>query len=326
MRKFLRSSSGFTLIELLIAIVIMVIAVGTISATSVNLYRGYKRQAANNNLYEESRVLLERLSRETMVRTVDYDEYFDHLSTAKGGMINPAVVSEKPPDYGKFYREYSRRFQYIAPPENIFDFNNPQRYELDPTDPQFPQDTNEGFFSTGGDNLIGNDNAGFTALGGSDPQTELYLISPDGKEKTIFKLLSSGQIGTLVLDLQEQYDNTKPLDEKHRATDGFYDSWTPASDFTNAVDGMFIPISPPDITISNLKFFIAPGDDPRKEFTSNDPAQRAHPNVTIIFTASVASSVAAQFTGEGIIPSITLETTVSSRLYDNVEIPFGVVQ
>ncbi|MBI5414031.1 prepilin-type N-terminal cleavage/methylation domain-containing protein [Candidatus Peregrinibacteria bacterium] len=332
----MKKLSGFTLIELLIAIVIVVIAVGTISATSVNLFRGSKREIASNTLFEETRVLLDRISREIRMNTVDYDEYFNHKHNMIIGESLP-VANEN--QYGLYYREYFKRFFYISPVAGgscapVYDFNDPQRYTMNKEDPCYPQDSNEGYFSTIGENTVANDDWDAVALGRDAEnniqfgQDELYLMSSDGKQKTVIKKIDTTRVGLLVLDLSDRCNNNdfsnnfpnncSPQPQADAVDDSHYDSWWSNPDFLSG----FIPISPLDIEITGLKFFISPADDPRKEYNTDDPAERVHPNVTILLSSKVSPSVAKQFEGEGDEPSITLETTISSRIYNDVLIPF----
>jgi hypothetical protein len=81
----------------------------------------------------------------------------------------------------------------------------------------------------------------------------------------------------------------------------------------------FVPISPLRTTVTKLHFYIAPLEDPRKAFAETDPALaiQQQPHVTIVMTLTPAAS---ELTGYAETPpSVTLQNTVSSRVYNEVK-------
>lgn len=334
---FRRKPQGFTLAELIIATFIFATSMVIIGTSSVNFYRGYKRQLARDALYEETRILIDRIANEVRQNTVDFDEYFNRLPESAGGK-----GSNGPLAYGEHYREYRHYFYTFQPSINSFHPNDPNR-ELyyDSSEPQYPADLDEGFFSTDGFENQAADDATLSALGDNNQQEELYLISADGRQKTILKRVENGldddfdgtpdnnylndtgeeQIGILRLDIADRYDNEgftsstlTPVD----TGDGYYDCWVGSPDFP---DRNFIPISPPSIEVKDLQFFISPIEDPFKAYTESDVRVQAHPNVTIVLKTQVSAETLRRFYSET-PPNLTLSTTVSSRVYNNVEIPF----
>lgn len=318
MFKKYHTTKGFTLVELMVAVVIFVLAVGTIMSATINFYKGYRREVAENTLYEEARVLMDRIVYEARTNTIDFDEYFNHLASDDGGMTTPAEsgAGVGAAEYGKYYRQYYHRFFFINPPESDtdcdYELNDPNRETCE------IERVNEGYFSTGADDdrSASSDDSSKSALGGENEKTELYLIDADGMQKTILKRTDSGaRLSILKKDLVDAVNNTSGS----AGADGYYDSWQNNTDFGSG----FIPISPTSMEITNLKFFISPIEDPQKAFNESDVEVQVHPNVTIILTVQVSDEAASTFL-DGIRPSITLQTTVSSRVYDNVFIPFGV--
>ena len=83
----------------------------------------------------------------------------------------------------------------------------------------------------------------------------------------------------------------------------------------------FVPISPSRSNISSLKFLIAPLEDPRKAFAETTPDIQQQPHVTILLTIEPSVLALQNFSGD--IPSITLQTTITSRVYNEVKSFWG---
>ncbi len=364
-----RRTQGFTLVELMVATGIFMMTMTLMTATSINMYRSYKRLMVQNTLFEESRILMDRIVREARMNTIDYDEYFNHLETSQGGMEDPAL----PMEYGKYYRQYYHRFFSVSPSVDdgdcgSYDLNDPLRYSYAVDNICASKHMHEGYFSTGANDDYTDENKVLSALG-SDvldgppdfEKDELYLMSPDGKKKIILKLIGDGidndenngiddgspedpvnRLGMLVLDLADVCDNTAlgSCDPGTPTPDSlYYDSWVNNIDFRKldedpgtAIEWGFIPISPPSMSITDLRFFVSPIDDPRKEFNAyssalaneiNEARVQAQPNVTIILTVEPSRENRGIFGGVT-PPSISLQTTASSRVYENVIIPFAI--
>lgn len=371
MWSYLKKTAGFTLTELMVASSIFAICMVVISTSGINFYNGYQRQQFRDALFEETRVLMDRIAREIKINTIDFDEYYNQLPPAQGGPPTSGntftITGEPNLGYGQIYRQYHHQFFFVNPPseggsdcEN-YGANNPQRYNFVGTDPCHDQHVDEGFFSTGANDITIDDNPSVSALynpsGIKNEQTELYLISEDGKTKTILKRIGNNidddfddaideadnagvagsdtaqeQLGILVLELQDLYDNsvfdTGELPETPDGPDNYYDSWRLHVDFDTPdggeTDFPFLPISPPSIEITELKFFVSPIEDPYKAFNEDDVEIQVHPNVTVILTAQVSQDTLLRFPTDS-PPSVTLQTTVSSRIYDNVDIPFSTL-
>jgi prepilin-type N-terminal cleavage/methylation domain-containing protein len=88
----------------------------------------------------------------------------------------------------------------------------------------------------------------------------------------------------------------------------------------------FIPISPLRSNIKSLSFYVSPLEDPRKAFAETDPAQAIlqQPHVTVILTLEPAAGQLGNYGGGGAPPVLTLQTTVSSRVYNEVKSYTGV--
>ncbi|MBI2463364.1 prepilin-type N-terminal cleavage/methylation domain-containing protein [Candidatus Peregrinibacteria bacterium] len=95
-RKTLKKR-GFTLIELLIAGSIFAMVALISVNIFINVSRSYRRITLENEIYSESYLLMEKLSREVRKGTIDYEEYH-----------NQTVL--KSSDYGENYSEYAKKF------------------------------------------------------------------------------------------------------------------------------------------------------------------------------------------------------------------------
>ncbi len=185
-------------------------------------------------------------------------------------------------------------------------------------------------------------------------QAQLYLINSQGTEKTIFALketsatyldLSDGvqksehALGLLKLTGQDNnHDNvtetwrgcsdstgTPSADNPFCCTTGFNcpkdyvnDSLEATLEYNaNDLYSGFIPISPTRSDIVSLEFFVAPIEDPQKAAAETDSAIHQQPHVTIVLTLKPSQRSMSGYSGE--IPSVTLQTTVTSRVYNEVK-------
>lgn len=83
----------------------------------------------------------------------------------------------------------------------------------------------------------------------------------------------------------------------------------------------FIPISPRSISITDLRFFISPLDDPRKAFSETGADSQIQPHVTIIMTVQPGETLTRQLPGNTAKMAISIQTTITSRTLSNVLFP-----
>ncbi|MEK7547763.1 MAG: hypothetical protein AAB540_02620, partial [Patescibacteria group bacterium] len=77
----------------------------------------------------------------------------------------------------------------------------------------------------------------------------------------------------------------------------------------------FMPISPSNITIKNLKFMINPVEDPFKAY--NEKSAQMHPSVTIFIELGLSSSAAEAYPGD--FGDVSVQTTVSVGTSTKIE-------
>lgn len=273
----LKKRRGFTLIEIIIAMTLFAMIAAMGTTFFVQISRIYKRVTLQNQLLNESEFVMERLRQTIGENTLDYEEYYSHT-----------VDGET--NYGQNYGDYGAQFY-------------------------------SGGRSTG-------ENTGSDAID-TNEQTELYLINGTGDHKIIIGREATGTD----TDLSAIYAiSIAEMEGTDSDVDGIPETWTCASDFTcpdlgttpnpddwtdgSGVDDNFIPITPSTITITSLKFYVSPLEDPRKAYAEKTSNVIIQPHVTIVMTAQITKAAALGTYGN--TPSIQLETTVSSRVYNDV--------
>ncbi len=355
---------GFTLVEVLIAATIFTIVSLIAITVFVNVIRIQRRVQLENAIYEDARVMMERIAREIRQNTVDYEEYYNKAMAQDVGFVSlPGLNNTNP--YGNRYGCYAQRF-YNPGSDNAFgaqcsDGNTPatepgciiDKTSLDINTGQNP------YAGTGQANTDVSDANAFCDLnfaGSVDPscgqpgdvdhslQSELYLINASGTGKTILArktITADGENSLALLKLTGQDQDQDGVDEVWRDCDtslppnnqfccaqGFdcsaLDLTTDSLENTlsyNASNNYigFVPISPSRTDITSLKFYVDPLEDPRKAFAETDPTQgiQQQPHVTVVLTVQPSKASLSGFNGD--VPTVTLQTTVTSRVYNEVK-------
>ncbi len=322
-----RSTQGFTLVEALVAIAVFVIVMGVSTSIFTDAFALDHKTKASRLLYEESRVALDRIVKEVRRGTIDYEEYWSwHRATSSNSSVVPATDN----DYGKNYGYYALQF--------FRDASFPTSAPTSPTT-KTRQDENVGTNVSGSTFLNGAPALGDATKSsyGSDQcgtgkvplvpknngyeQCELYLITADGAEKTILKLVPE------VVGTETQYRLAMiRLAGQDSDLDGQIDTWILEENYKDTLGkAVFQKIQPDSIKITGLKFIIAPLEDPRKAFANFDNAVQVHPHVTIVLTArpskakfNTAKNIWELPGAKGKSPEITLQTTVSARAQNEV--------
>ena len=326
---------GFTLMEVLIAASLFAILASIASVFFINITSAEKKTELLNAMFEDSRVLMETISREIKNGTIDYEEYYSIrvLDSSYYG-VNRGVYASQFYDPG-FYLDA----------EGIKKGTNPDDLGI--------QIFGEVIFTLSVDQNLGNHPynapaADASAFCGSDScpdpvddplnQTELYLISADGRTKTILgrkEMETAGDYALVMLQMDgldkdsngvvdvftcaPEYSArcTQPADidsipDINR--DGLKIPDILANDAGNLLASPFIPLSPLRSSIKDLKFMIWPDEDPYKAFAEIDT--QFQPSVTIIMTIEPAAADRDRYPGTP--PEITLQTTVSAGVKSTI--------
>ncbi len=291
---------AFTLIEVIIAMTIFatLATLGVVMLDDVAKIR--QEVQMEEYLYTETQALMERLAQTIQASAIDYEEYFNQeLALSYGASSN---------DYGENYGLYHEQFY-----SGSFDMGmNP---------------------ATGSPN-VANAQCSGSALCSRDAQyhttSELYLINKTGDLRTYFAI-EEGALSTVELE---------GID-----TDGddLIDAWVCTSDFTcngtvitdgggnpigtipdpndltdgNHNDNNFTRISPSNVTIDTLSFFLSPIEDPFKGFDETDSSVfksvQLHPRVTIGITTHYDTTQ-----GIANTPTSTTQTTIGTGVYSEI--------
>ncbi|MGL5830762.1 MAG: PilW family protein [Candidatus Altimarinota bacterium] len=357
MRKndFKNQQNGLTIVELLVAIGIFTI-VGLMAVNIfVNITRIQGRLSLENAIYEDARFMMERISRSIRSNAIDYEEYF-----------NKAIDSNN--QFGDLYGCYAAQFYnpgeqiegqdldsggVAAIPGELGAFcSDGELYSGQDCTVYKPSlDINTGFYPYNGKSLAvtpegENSNAfcpveqiGVVSCDGTEPtypQESLYLISPDGKRKTIFglKTINGPERALSLLELTGQDGNNDGISEKWSGctgdfccSEGF--DCTLTSPSTTLEDTLaqgpiyegFIPISPLRTNVKNITFYVLPVEDPRKAFAEEDVIY--NPRVIVVLTVTPTLAQLNRYGDPGNVPELTLQTTISSRIQTEVKSYLG---
>lgn len=306
----LRNTKGFTLVETLVAISIFLTVMGISVSLFTDTIASNRRVEVSRLLYEESRIALERIAKEMRKGTIDYEEYYNRHHFNRNSTENSV--------YGKNYGNYALQFFRDAdrpnddvPPDSIADksrmdenvgINKVAAAIGDASSLDICREPLVPLASVPPAPLLGNPS--------SHQQCELYLITADGSEKTIIKVISEAVAGS-----SNEY-RLEMLKMTGSDTDGdaVIDTWNPLSDFSGYT---FQKIQPDSIKITSLKFFISPLEDPRKAFAQFEDSIQIQPQVTILMTAQPSELYSRGIKGD--VPSITIQTTVTARAQNEVK-------
>jgi len=348
--------SGFTLVEVIIASSVFTI-VSLIGVTVfVNVTRIQRRIALENAIYEDGRFMMERIAREIRENTIDYEEYYNKLveggkygqaytcyasrfyNPGSGGLASGnlgATCSDQPAPLGggdpKVY------------PGCIID-----KTTLDVNTGKNPYSGNIFSKKNSEDSSAFCDENFSTSpacADAEDPtlhdQSELYLINSKGTQKTLLARKKvndtpSDEYTLGMLQILGEDTNTDSIVDKWVDLSGSPNNFYCAQDFDCPVTlsnlestlvGLtsatryqgFVPISPMRTTIKDLRFYISPLEDPRKAFAETAPADsiQQQPHVTVVMVLQPANSEIGKFGGE--VPTITLQNTISTRVYNEVK-------
>jgi prepilin-type N-terminal cleavage/methylation domain-containing protein len=340
----IRNKQGFTLVEVLVAASLFTVVSVLGVVVFVNVMRIQRRIALENAIYEDARFLMERIAREIRHNTIDYEEYYRFSGLAAGETYGT---------YGQYFGCYASRF-YDPGSDGAFGYTCSigsgagcivNKTSLD-------VNTGENPFSSAtagpksANAVCDEDEFGLIPCDPSDASTEssfmqeqLFLINPKGTQKTFVarKQVNSSDYAAAIVRLygvdadtdgiaenwvKETTKKYNCLDEFNCAalrTDGVGGSTLESSlTNTNLLYQGFIPLTPLRTNVTSLKFYISPLEDPHKAFAETLPAHgiQQQPHVTVVMTVEPANSELLNFAGE--VPVLTLQTTVSSRVYNEV--------
>ena len=281
---------------------------------------------AANLVYEEARFVMERITKEIRNGTIDYEEYY-----------NQNVFREQSPGsyefrinetYGQDYCTYSLQFYNPGPDEKVGTID----------------DESTGLLADGALSAIN-----------TPIQKDLFLININGNKRSYIKRIEKtvdgqkiGKIGLLKMtggdfgiDHIDSSEGEGDCEADIGENDGRIDTWICDDGFpclstliSNGLcnstmstiiynpnnpdspdENSFVDITPTSLDVVDIKFIISPENDPRKAY-NNDLIQ-IQPHITIKLVARANPTLAARFQTDR-SPSIILESTVSTRAYNEI--------
>jgi len=302
-----RNFRGFTLIEVLVALSIFA-TLGMLAMTVfVNVTRTQARVALDYALNEDSKFVVQKLRQEIEANAIDYEEYFNKVITSDASL--------KPNEYGKLQGCYAT--QFFNP--GVTGSGNPDvlgnlcggadqdskpedkpnctifKPSIDINTGMNPYEGKATVVNTDASAFCANNIVSATSLrqctgAGLNALEELYLISADGQNKTIFarrkvrevNVVSEYGIGVLKLTGQDENGNgvfekftgcdadgfccADGFDCQLNGTDKLEDTLTKYFDNESELNKGFVSILPLKSNITKLAVFILPEEGPNKEF------------------------------------------------------------
>jgi hypothetical protein len=320
----------------------------------INVTRIQRKIALENAIYEDGRFMMERISREIRANTVDYEEYYNKLVEGKhygeeytcyaSRFYNPGTDGTGAAHLGALCSDPPLG-DPLANPGCVID-----KTTLDVNTGRNPYSGN--IFAANKDpedaNAFCDQQFGSGTTCGADAtlhdQSELYLINAKGTKKTILarkQVNASPDERSLAMVQIEGDDltNDSIVDEwvnlgmsKNFHCSANYDCPISLTDLESSLVGTtaatryvgFVPISPMRTVVKDLRFYVSPLEDPRKAFaeTTTTDAIQQQPHITIVMVLQPSASEMGSFGGE--VPTITLQNTVSSRVYNEVKSYTGI--
>ncbi len=228
------SNAGFTLPELLVAVGVFAVVIAIIASFYVQTFRVTRKVNSQSQIYEDARYIMQKIKQEIHASAIDYDEYYNQN----------VVIGNFGQNFGKYYSS----FYNPGSDEKLGFYCNDKTTRNDPACTQLKKtvDKNTGENPFNGKFLSGNsgDENAFCGTVSydllQDPSakkgdcaavpniSELYLISADGKKKTI---LARERINFSATETPAYALSILRLDGIDTGGDGLVDSFACADGF-----------------------------------------------------------------------------------------------
>ncbi len=307
--------AGFTLIELMIASAIAAVVLVISFILIGNVYFARKQIRVAQNFYSEARFLLEKIVTISRENTIDYDRYFEKVGP------NQSSCSSFDPD----------QIVFAKTKNNSINTNNDStnRKILNYPDIFYWKISDDLYRNLGGMKPDGSVDPCAQAFHGTP--TTLFLINKERNIRTAIKLVGNRIQTSVELGADTDHDGEADLwsynsewdnvngkcsipDESNAQKETLIQDeelCNQAHDFTN--------ISAKNLQVSSFNFTPYPDRDPYLNFrveedTINNEQVQVHPNVFLYMKVDLANFADFGFENQ---PTITMQTSVSSRVYGN---------
>ncbi len=343
--KLANKKRGFTLMEILVAVSVFAVVIVTSTTVYINIAREYKRSNLHNAIYEDSRLLMEKITSLGRQYTIDYEEYYSQLVVQKG--LTDRVYGINYGVYGSRFYDPGLTITTGSPNQGVYPNN--LGAECGNGDSILDNDGLQkdcviyipSLDNNTGKNPYNNDPNWAAAVCNGDCdsplakqslQNELYLISSDGTRKVIFVLEKVSRDGEKALAMVElvgtDTDNNGVVDTYTCDTEKGYEctqnglpSYKDLTDTNDLINGNkldFVPVSSLNTQVAQLNFLIAPLEDPLKAFNEKESYIQMGPHFTIVLTVEPNQAARSQI-NFGDVPAVTLQTSVTPRVDTEVK-------
>lgn len=369
------SRAAFTLVEILIATAIFAVVSTIVAGQYADAFRETRKANFQNQIYEDARFIMDRIADEIRSGTVDYDEYYNQsvvipTFARDGGLLGaPAGLQNFGQNFGRYYSAFfnpgsdnklgfdcndggARNRRTCIPLRRTIDLNTGENPYAGKAALLFGDEnafcgtvrysrggalTNIGKAqSAGADLCLGDGSPDLNAI--RDNIKELYLISADGRQKTIFareriggtdadpayalsmlRLKGIDTDGDNISDIFVCADDFNCLGPsvgaygnlpRENRQDLSETSDSAADSSANAFSKDFAPVSPLRVKITNLQFIISPLEDTHYAFAEN---ARQQPRATVILTVAPNPEYSAAS-----FPPFTISETIPSHLRNQI--------
>ena len=316
----IQNKKAVSLVELVVAMTLFIILSTTGLVLISQVSKAAKKTEMKEYLATEAQALLTTLSKTIQASALDYEEYYSRN-----------VIQATPVNFGTNYGEYHKQFFHPGS-DNNYGAECTNGSPFIPGTSSCTPDISTFDYETGAHPYTGNGNPEDAnafcencPLNLEDHQTnELFLIDKAGSLKTMFILnAADGRLETLRLEGSDTTGN------------GINDTWDCTPDFTSNCTGPpatatdFLPISPENLFIDNIWFYLSPIEDPFKGYNdigTTFQSVQQQPRVTIVLEAHyqlfdgsgapISISSAKDYIGDA--PTITLQTTIGTAVNSEI--------
>ncbi|MBI4994658.1 type II secretion system protein [Candidatus Peregrinibacteria bacterium] len=380
MKFFFKNSAGFTLIELLISVGLFAIVVVIFSSLLIQSIRTSQEANTQNQIYEDARFLMQHIAKEIRSGMVDYDEYYSQ------NVVIPSNKGNGIDNFGQNYGKYYSSFYNPGSDEKLgFECNDSSSNKQNCKPLSETKDKNTGqnpFEGKLGNEEAGKENAFCGAISykitkkegeiaelktgklpdGTDlcpaetsaktAQHELYLISSDGRTKTIFarekigidKDKNSMYALSFLRMKGEDLKNEDGVPDSFKCANGFECTDNSGADCKtgdypssranelnpddNAFNAEacdtkewgfskdFVPISPFRANIVGFDVYVSPSENPHYAFSENQ--EQYSPRVKVVLTLAPNPKY---FSIQTTFKPITIARTIYAGVLNKIPAP-----
>jgi len=303
LKRIIKQNKGLTLIELLITLLLVSVVTVLSTFMFINIRNIQVKGIVRKEIQEELYVLMEKIVQDVKNNTLDYRGYYVYNGAYAALGENARYGGDSLTTSNKSYINIPVAFptggNVALPAPNFFNNGNPAE-EIKSEEI-----------------LLLLDNTGKKRI-------KYTIMDPDDTGELTMALMKSEQIySNDTTNTCHSFPELNPANTSDLSVNGSQD-WNPLftnPDFCWTLDEGYdilnnqgyIPISSPNIEITYLRFYFHVHKSPFKVYEEDEV--QLHPMVTILLSGRHKESDSVV----GTIPELSLQTTISSRNYDEIE-------